>query len=283
MHQALRSAVQRATASRKRFYHHSKSLMITHSPERMVASLSESSINALLDKSITSKKRLELVETYFAQRPQSVDEQDKEAISIMLNDLLLSRDMASALAMIELMKKHNVTAPKHVVMVFARMFARLMAEDKTSKSLSDQLKWYLGHQSVFGNTELPVDEMFVELVTRGHFDVAIELWQVCMEPNADLKVAHLASVNVLLNELNRFQQYGKVIDLFFGPHKDLLIANQRAVISIMEALARRRDYDQVQSLHSLLKEKGRVPNNSKMYTIYSVYLQKAQDGVHSEE
>ncbi|KAF0731235.1 hypothetical protein Ae201684P_011856 [Aphanomyces euteiches] len=257
--------------------------MITHSAERMAASLSESSISALLDKSITSKKRLELVETYFAQRPQSVDEQDKEAISIMLNDLLLSREMASALAMIELMKTHNVTASKDVVMVFARMFARLMAEDKSSKSLSDQLKWYLEHQSVFDNTELPLDEMFVELVTRGHFDVAIELWQVCMEPIADLKVAHHASVHVLLNELNRFQQYGKVIDLFFGPHKDLLITNKRVILIIMDALVRQRDYDQVQSLHSLLEEKRRVPDNPKLYTMYSMYLQKARDGVDSEE
>ncbi|KAF0694730.1 Aste57867_14406 [Aphanomyces stellatus] len=249
---------------------HVKPLLMRANGSSSVPPLSEGVVEALHDKSIPSQKRLELVQTYFAQDPQVTDPHDAAAMSILLEELLVSRDMTSALTMVELMLRHKVPATSSTVALFTRMFARLLTDDPSQ--LSTRLRWYLDHHFVLASP-VPLPVIYSELVTRGNADLAVELWELCMKATDTKKdFPHHASVDDLAGALIRYQQFQSVLAMYKGQYHHLLRRRPVFMTSAMEAFSGRREYHNVLALHELLGSKGKNVHNPR----YKAIVEKAK-------
>ncbi|RHY17943.1 hypothetical protein DYB25_002342 [Aphanomyces astaci] len=240
------------------------------STEKIIPSLGEGVIDSLHDKSISSVKKLEMVQTYFAQAPPTPDQNDLYALSILLEEQLASRDMPSALVMVELMNTHKIPAGKRTVDLFSRMYARHLADNPTK--ISDGLAWYVEHRHALVPT-IPVADMYVELVSRGHVSVAVSLWEVCMEdPRLTCFVPHLAAVDVLVRELTRYEQLETVLALARSKYQDQLWDDAFLATSVMEGFSDRREHHEVLKVHEKLTARNIVVDSRR----YQVLVRKAQ-------
>ncbi|RHY33347.1 hypothetical protein DYB32_001686 [Aphanomyces invadans] len=178
--------------------------------------------------------------------------------------------------MIEMMSKHSVRVEKRTVDLFIRLYARLLAEDPAK--MHEHMTWYANHQHVL-TSPIPVNDMYVELISRGHVSVAVSLWELCMEDAVlSSSVPRLAAVDALVCQLVRYEQIDAVVDLTRSKFQERLWTSPSAVFAtkVMEGHSDRREFHEVLKVHDLLEAKGIVVDIKR----YKVLVRNAK--VHME-